>query len=475
VKIGRLGKPDPVRLTYGEKFECIGSACEDTCCKNWTIPVDQITYEKYRSLTPTPLNVLINESIAKVEEERPGEATGPTPTHYANILLDESQKCPLLADDGLCRVQKECGADHMCYTCATYPRIKRRVGEVDEISLTLSCPEAARRVLLDPDLLMRGLPHPEASGLISAERSATSSTTVVGKPADEAVTLLDSYWSIRKSVLSIVRNRNYELWQRMFLLGVLCRILDSVGTGAYRRNVSEVLVDFETSVADGSLRPSIDTLPLDCSSQLDVVLRLAGLMLHHSHVSARFGECIQAFTTGIGNGPSATLATLTSEYVAVHDRYYAPFFQRFPHILENYLVNTIIRCEFPFGREAMTGTKAPVLGDEYALLTAQFALIKGLLIGVSGFQRESFAASHVVHTCQAAARHFEHHPEFLAMVLNLLSETKMGDARGLAILLRNTPLNLQPVVASVLQVAIGVPIPPAIAGPIEWQLQSPAI
>src|SRR5580658_4688879 len=74
---------------------------------------------------------------------------------------------------------------------------------------------------------------------------------------------------------------------------------------------------------------------------------------------------------------------------------------------------------------------------EFALLTAQFALMKGMLIGVAGFHRERFAAEHVVHTVQAAAKHFEHHPEFLKMAHELLVESRMDGAHGLAILLRN--------------------------------------
>jgi hypothetical protein len=83
----------------------------------------------------------------------------------------------------------------------------------------------------------------------------------------------------------------------------------------------------------------------------------------------------------------------------------------------------------------------PSLTSEYALLTAQFALVKGLLIGVAGFYREDFAPVHVVHTMQAASRHFEHHPEFLNLARALLAESGMDGARGLAILLRNYALN----------------------------------
>ena len=48
-------------------------------------------------------------------------------------------------------------------------------------------------------------------------------------------------------------------------------------------------------------------LPVDRDAQLDVVLRLAGLLLHRSNLAPRFSGTIQDFTTGIGNAPDATL------------------------------------------------------------------------------------------------------------------------------------------------------------------------
>jgi len=59
------------------------------------------------------------------------------------------------------------------------------------------------------------------------------------------------------------------------------------------------------------------------------------------------------------------------------------------------------------------------------------------MIGVAGFHRERFSTEHIVHTVQAASKHFDHHPEFLGRAHALLVESRMDGARGLAILLRN--------------------------------------
>ena len=149
---------------------------------------------------------------------------------------------------------------------------------------------------------------------------------------------------------------------------------------------------------------------------------------------------MQAFTSGIGNGPGATLDKLAAHYAIAQERTYAPFLARHPYIMENFLINTIVRCQFPFGKEGMRAGAQPNTKREFAMLAAQFALMRGLLIGVAGHHGDSFSTVHVVHTVQAASKHFEHHPEFLSMAHGLLVEAGMDGDRGMAILLRDAGL-----------------------------------
>jgi lysine-N-methylase len=362
----------------------------------------------------------------------------PGPEVYAKIRMTPANQCPMLSDQGLCRVQTELGEDLLAHTCATYPRIVHLIDGIEEKALALSCPEAARLVLLNPSLFTAAQPVTSQS-LLQTSVGPPHPTGDAGGPAGS---LLPWFWSIRESVLDLVRNRSYGLWQRLFLLGIFCRRLDAIAKDEVEIALPAFLREFEASIASGSLRTAIEamaTLPADNALQLDVVLKLAGMLHHHSDVSPRFLECIRAFRTGLGNGPRATMESLTASYVRAHDRFYAPFFDRHPHILENYLINTILRCQFPL-REGMQKGAEPSIAREYALLTAQFALMKGLLIGVAGCYRDAFSAEHVVHTVQAASRHFEHHPDFLHQAHAVLVESRMDGARGLAILLRNTEL-----------------------------------
>jgi lysine-N-methylase len=416
----KLFRPD-----YSEDFRCIGPACEDSCCEEWTVHVDQSTFEKYQNLPAGPLRSLLDENVLRIPE--PAQASGgAAAATFAQIRMNPSRKCPLLSADGLCQIQVEHGEELLPHSCATYPRVTYRIDGVTEKALSLSCPEAARLVLLNPQLNT-------GAGQDGGPRAG-------GDRAPEGDPCLSHFWSIRNAALALVENRVYPLWQRLFLLGLLSRRFDAIAPDERRERVPQLLADFEDTVASGHLHATIHALPEDYARQLDLVLLLAGMMLHRSYVRPRFVECIQAFTQGIGNGAGTTLESLTAGYRRAHDRYYEPFFQKHPYILENYLVNTIFRCRFPFGRDwTQTGAapSTPSMTRESVLLTAQFALMKGLLIGVAGFEREQFSASHVVHAVQAASKHFEHHTEFLTEAHALLVEKRLDGQLGLAILLRN--------------------------------------
>lgn len=412
----------PIRVRYAERFHCIGSACEDTCCQGWTVPIDGDAWVRYRGLPDGGLRDLIEAGVELTPQAAEGDdAASP----FAMVRLNASNRCPMLTAEGLCRIHAELGAGMLSHACATYPRLTHALGCVEERALALSCPEAARIVLMGGDLL--DMTEPQAG-------------EGVNEPLPQEASLPPNFWAIRRGIFQVLRARTYPLWQRLFLIYLLCQRLDAIERGELNRSVPALLGDFELAVETGSLRAAMETLPVNRTAQLDIVLRLAGMMLHKSNMLPRFQECVKQFTAGIGNGPGATLESLAAHYAWAHDRCFAPLMSRHPFLLENLVVNAIVRCQFPFGVEAIRNGTQPRMTREFGMLAAQFVLMRGLLIGVAGNHGTSFSTVNVVETVQAASKHFEHHPEFLKMAHALLVESRMDGARGVAILLRNAAM-----------------------------------
>lgn len=407
-----------IRPEYSERFRCIGADCEDSCCQGWAVNIDQPTYAKYQALPAGPLRVLMDEKIVPAPDTERNRAQGCA----ASITMGPSLECPFHTADRLCRIQVEHGEEYLAHVCSSFPRISSNIDSMPEQALSLSCPEAARLVLLDRNLLTRKFTGFNLDWDDSIEHGGA---------------LLPYFWTLREFAIELVANRDYPLWQRLFLLGTFSRRLQSIAAGGVVRRMRDFLNDFAAAIQNGTLRPAMDRIEPDLALQLDMVLRLGGLCGDRIPAGARFVECIQHFKEGIGLKPGTPSDTLVARYAHANERYFTPFFARYPHILENYLVNAMFRRQFPFGLKDGEIDAAPSPAREFALLATQFALIKGLLIGVAGFYRERFSTAHVVHTVQAASKHFDHSPEFLEEARALLETTGRDSAHGLTMLLRN--------------------------------------
>lgn len=401
-----MGPAGHLYPSYADRFRCIGPACEDCCCGHWTVPVDEAAYARCHTLPDGAVRALVDTAFVRVEQV--GAAGGGK--RFAQIRMTEAGMCPLLASDGLCRIHEEFGEAYLPDACAVYPRAHTTVRGSRETALALSCPEAARVVLLGQGLMTEG-----------------------GEGAEVSEAGRARFLRIRDFALRLLARRSYPLWQRLMVLGLFSRRLDAVP-----QTTESLVGEFDAALAGEQLGGALAALETNRENQMDVVLRLAGLMLHRSQVLPRFEECLDGFRKGIGYGPGATLESLSRGYGQAHDRYFAPFFTQHPQILENYLTNLIVQSRFPFGKGWAEDETAEVsMTREFLSIAAQFVLMKGMLIGVAGFRREGFGEAHVVATVQAVAKHFEHHPEFAGAARSLLVESRLDGMQGLATLLRD--------------------------------------
>lgn len=407
---------DHLRPQYAKAFRCIGSDCEDTCCHGMDVAIDKTTYEKYQS---SPALQPVLQHLVLI-------TSNPTDSHHARIQLTPSYTCPFLAADRLCSIQKEYGEDYLSVACSTYPRVTRRIDGLIEKALLLSCPEAARLVLLNPALL-----QPDPS--LVAGRSPYYRFFLMADQAARPNGSPHQYlWEIRSLSLLLLQDRAYPLWQRLFILGMFCKRLKETISAQQIELVPRLLKDYASIITQGTLRPSMDAIPPQTTLQLGAVMEVIQRHLDlqiadPSHI--RFRECVQDFLQGVHCDPASSLEGCAPFYAEAHTRYYQPFMQQHPFILENYLINYVFRTRFPFGVNPQGEANDPQ--TEYLQMSIQYAAIKGLLIGMAGNYQEAFAAEHVVKLIQSFSKAVEHCPKFLKA-----SNPALASADGMALLLK---------------------------------------
>lgn len=121
---------------YYEKFICIAARCPDSCCKEWNVDVDAESAAFYQEL-PGPLG----DRLRAVLQDT-GDGT---------VMTIENGRCPMWREDGLCQIQAALGHDALCRVCREFPRLTHDYGNFIELGLELSCPEAARLILTEPE------------------------------------------------------------------------------------------------------------------------------------------------------------------------------------------------------------------------------------------------------------------------------------------------------------------------------------
>jgi len=123
---------------YVDKFSCLGSKCHETCCHGMYIDVDKETHSKYQKMK---IDGIKNVPKLLVKKDNP------TDQHFSLIKLKKDGYCSFLGKDGLCGIQKKYGENYLSNTCNSFPRKTISFVENKLVTLSMSCPEAARLCL----------------------------------------------------------------------------------------------------------------------------------------------------------------------------------------------------------------------------------------------------------------------------------------------------------------------------------------
>lgn len=112
--------------TIYHDFQCKADRCENTCCQLWTIDIDEPTAERYHAMTG-PLGESLRQAIT-VDDEG---------SHF--VFSKEQPMCPLLNEQGLCKVVLELGEEGLCDTCHMHPRFYKYIEDLELCGVGLSC------------------------------------------------------------------------------------------------------------------------------------------------------------------------------------------------------------------------------------------------------------------------------------------------------------------------------------------------
>jgi lysine-N-methylase len=237
---------------YMARFHCIGAECEDTCCAFWNVTVDKDTYDKYQAVEYPELQKRLNEDVI------PKNSAERSNLNYASMRLNSTTGACSFLDHGLCAIQAALGETYLSPTCATYPR---RINEIDgsqEVSAALSCPEAARLALLQPDgIEFYYAPRKEEA---NTQWNARLSSQTAAAPVT-----LRYFWELRVLAIEIVQNRQYGLSHRLMMLAAFADLVDESISERPDRDLTPLVEQFRAGMASESELTDPQAFPINHS------------------------------------------------------------------------------------------------------------------------------------------------------------------------------------------------------------------
>lgn len=401
---------------YMRNFSCIGSDCEDSCCIGWNIGIDRNTYKKYKN------SIDFDSSLKeKVKKHIKRIRSNVTDDNYAKIELASDNNCPFLSNEKLCEIQLKFGENHLSNICSTYPRVFNIVDGIIEKSAVVSCPEAARLLLLNPEGIEFDEKEEESEQFkLISKNINTQSPSFNNKP--------ERYlWDLRIFTIGLIQNRAYSLPDRLIILGMFyLDVQDTISQGTLEK-IPILIEEFKQTISTGELREPLSEVPVLFDIQMQYLKLLTETIVKKDN--KRYLDCYNEFISGLEYTKNADIEKIVANYNEAFKEYYLPFMNNHEYILENYLVNYVFNSVFPF-------SKYPSVYDEYIMLIIHYALIKFHMIGMARYHK-GLTEDLAVKLIQSFAKNFEHNIPILKILLNLmkkLDHTKMSD---MMILIKN--------------------------------------
>jgi lysine-N-methylase len=415
-----------IALRYMDGFECLGGACEDTCCGGWRVDIDESHYKKLkRQMERTP---------DEAERFRSGFAERPSAerTRYSFAVLRTRPDgfCTFLDEGGLCGLQRSYGERSLPDVCAAYPRTVSRAGQRMELTGALSCPEVARRALLDE----------RATDLVEVMPGLLGRQTVTQEiDANVAHAYARHLDEVRGTLYELLAGGEYPIASRLFFAAWLA---DRI-SGFFNNKTPEIdeprLARELAAVGDAGLRAELheQLRAAQVASPVPLVIILKVLAERLTgKTSERFrklvGDVLQRYAdagAGVKSSNDAAREMIASPeplwaaWVAQRSARQALFGERFDLYLQNYCKSYVMRDWFIY---------SPSLQLHLQNLLVRVAILRFLLVGHPGLdavaavedaaERTRGLDRLAVEVFYLFSRTLEHSDDFLTAITTALAE-----------------------------------------------------
>ncbi|WP_338631379.1 flagellin lysine-N-methylase [Clostridium baratii] len=386
---------------YLKEFKCIGGECEDSCCIGWDIDIDKITFRQYYKVKDQEMKKMFQKNVHNNEYCQAPDVD------YGKVKLKKDKRCPFLDECNYCIIQSKLGEEYLSNVCTSFPRILNKIDGYYEMSLDVSCPEAARILLLKEE------------GIEFEENEETLEKHIISSEIDtkskEFKNLPIKYFKeIRDLSIKIIKNRKFDLNRRLYILGEFINELEEELKYNYE-NVLKFIKEYDiNSVKDPYEKDDFSYL-----LQVDFFKKTMKYLNTLNEVdSLLFKDYTKKVMTGF-NFEDDNISKYANVYIEAFEEYSKEYMIKNSFIFENYLVNFIYNYMFPFSENQS-------VFDGYIMLLMRYSFIRFYLVG-KYIVNKNESKEEIVRFIQVFSKSIGHHRNYLVNLLKYIKEKEFNN------------------------------------------------
>lgn len=398
--------------SYMKDFICIGSDCEDTCCQKWSISVSKNNYKNFKKLRKTDYANYVNENIIINTKKNADNKN-----YYALIKLRDDGFCPFLDDNMLCNIYLKYGEDYMPYTCIVYPRDINAVGSDIEMSLIMSCPEAARKALGSTQLME--FEH------IYMDISKYNLFRILSINEQAYKKEHKYFWNIRIAAISILQNRDFDISIRFVLLGMLYKRIQKLIDEENYNDIALCVTEFIDSIDNDIYRQTFATMKKNLNVQMAMYRVLISEYLLETVI---VGEKAYSY---IEDAVKFLADNDEEKYKDINNSKFIDFMEKEAQIvIEHFMVNEFYRMLMPFDN------KFENMYDSLIYMCGNYGVIKSLVMSQIS-KNGNITKDEMIDMLSKMAKSFIHNASYNKYITDLVKVYDLDSLGGLYTLVCN--------------------------------------
>lgn len=403
---------------FFKNFKCNGTICEDSCCiEKWNILLEKKNYKMLKNIKQPEFKKTVDKYVKRNRNSNEESS-------YGKIVHNNvTETCPFLNSNKLCDLQINFGEDYLCNVCKLYPRIPKSINGELERTLTVSCPIAAKMILMRENGFAFENVEEEMENIIEVTDEFNFNNILYKNKPEKY------FWDIRILSIQIIKSRDYEIWERLLILGLFLQEIIKCEKENTIDNIPKVIKEFTNKIVSGIFKGAFDNIKTSPEFKIRLLKEIMDEKYYTNINSVRHIECCNEMIIGLKMVISP-LEEVKKTYINSYEVNYKNYMQKKEYILENYIVNSIFSNCFPFGNKMS-------MWDNYILIATKFSIINMIMIGSMEYHKEKYTDEHTIKIIQSFSKVYDHNEKFQSYMIDLINKNSYNTMAHIAMLIKS--------------------------------------